>query len=397
MCVKKLRTEVSARAGSWNHTHAYDAAGNLTTLRGQSRTYDYQNQLTGGTGLGSFEYDERGNPTTFNGVSLSWDEQNNLTTVGSATSPTLTAGYSADGLRAWKDSGTSKTYFLYDGTTPILEMDDSGNALALNTLGANGLVSRWEQSKDSSTSGMTGATDATEGNLSGTAFYSFDERGNVSDVDYANSSYTDVLGTAYDAYGIGGSGLGVFAFGGQHGYYTDSETGLVLCTYRYYDPSAGRWLNRDPIGYDGGLNTYAYCVDNSIMGVDPSGLTVTVIFDRKAGTLSMIDNNDKNNKMFIKNNSGGKKSVERFAVFSGMEAYRNDPTKDNVKGTGPIPAGLYLISPIVSNGHMGKHFQLLAQSNNWKYDARSSLDKLFNVQSSSRDLFNWHAGRISEG
>ena len=267
----RLTAEVSARAGGWNHTHGYDAAGNLTTLRGQSQTYDYQNQLTGGTGLGSFEYDERGNPTTFNGVSLSWDEQDNLTTVGSATSPTLTAGYSADGLRAWKDSGTSKTYFLYDGTSPILEMDDSGNALALNTLGANGLVSRWEQSKDSSTSGMTGATDATEGNLSGTAFYSFDERGNVSDVDYANSSYTDVLGTAYDAYGIGGSGLGVFAFGGKFGYYTDSETGLVLCTYRYYDPNTGRWLNRDPISYKGGLNVYAYVNGNPVNSVDPSG------------------------------------------------------------------------------------------------------------------------------
>jgi RHS repeat-associated protein len=38
-------------------------------------------------------------------------------------------------------------------------------------------------------------------------------------------------------------------FGGQWGYQTDRETGLVLCGQRYYDPASGRWITRDPIGY----------------------------------------------------------------------------------------------------------------------------------------------------
>jgi RHS repeat-associated protein len=42
-------------------------------------------------------------------------------------------------------------------------------------------------------------------------------------------------------------------FGGQAGYYTDAETGYVLCTARYYDATLGRWLTRDPIGYAGGI------------------------------------------------------------------------------------------------------------------------------------------------
>ena len=50
-----------------------------------------------------------------------------------------------------------------------------------------------------------------------------------------------------------------FGFGGQAGYYTDTETGLILCTHRYYDPANGRWLTRDPIGYAGGVNLYGYC------------------------------------------------------------------------------------------------------------------------------------------
>ncbi len=41
---------------------------------------------------------------------------------------------------------------------------------------------------------------------------------------------------------------------------------------RYYDPEIGRFLQRDPIGIAGGLNTYAYCQNNPVEVVDPSGL-----------------------------------------------------------------------------------------------------------------------------
>lgn len=34
---------------------------------------------------------------------------------------------------------------------------------------------------------------------------------------------------------------------------------MMLLTHRYYDPTEGRFLNRDPIGYAGGMNLYAYC------------------------------------------------------------------------------------------------------------------------------------------
>ena len=36
--------------------------------------------------------------------------------------------------------------------------------------------------------------------------------------------------------------------------YTDKESGLVYYGYRYYDPVEGRWLSRDPIQEEGGLN-----------------------------------------------------------------------------------------------------------------------------------------------
>lgn len=46
----------------------------------------------------------------------------------------------------------------------------------------------------------------------------------------------------------------------------------MLLTYRYYDPAEGRFLTRDPIGYAGGLNLYAYCGNNPVGRSDPSGL-----------------------------------------------------------------------------------------------------------------------------
>jgi RHS repeat-associated protein len=70
-----------------------------------------------------------------------------------------------------------------------------------------------------------------------------------------------------------------FGFGGQFGYWTDNNsrqyygpTGLILCGARWYSPKQGRWLSRDPIGYSGGSNLYAYCQSNPIGLVDPSGL-----------------------------------------------------------------------------------------------------------------------------
>jgi len=62
-------------------------------------------------------------------------------------------------------------------------------------------------------------------------------------------------------------------YGGQAGYYSDSETGLELCTFRFYDPANGRFVNRDPLRYGGGVNLYNYTGNAGINQCDPLGLS----------------------------------------------------------------------------------------------------------------------------
>ncbi|EPU6501784.1 RHS element core protein [Escherichia albertii] len=56
----------------------------------------------------------------------------------------------------------------------------------------------------------------------------------------------------------------------------DDESGLCYNRNRYYDPLQGRYITQDPIGLDGGLNTYSYPL-NPINEIDPLGLKVIVV------------------------------------------------------------------------------------------------------------------------
>ena len=54
--------------------------------------------------------------------------------------------------------------------------------------------------------------------------------------------------------------------------FTDGDTGLSYYGYRYYNPSTGRWLNRDPLGLAGGLNLYGSVGNDPVNWFDDFGM-----------------------------------------------------------------------------------------------------------------------------
>jgi uncharacterized protein RhaS with RHS repeats len=52
------------------------------------------------------------------------------------------------------------------------------------------------------------------------------------------------------------------------------DSGFNYYGYRFYDPGAGRWLNRDPIGEEGGVNLYGMVGNDAVGRVDVLGLDI---------------------------------------------------------------------------------------------------------------------------
>lgn len=105
--------------------------------------------------------------------------------------------------------------------------------------------------------------------------YHFDYRGNT--VALCAGDGLTVTGRAqYTSYGrlvqSSGSFDTPFQFNGRYGVLTDEATGLIHMRARWYSPYLARFINRDPSGFSGGMNFYAFAAGDPVRFVDPSGL-----------------------------------------------------------------------------------------------------------------------------
>ncbi|HQA91328.1 MAG TPA: RHS repeat-associated core domain-containing protein [Sedimentisphaerales bacterium] len=121
------------------------------------------------------------------------------------------------------------------------------------------------------------------GGYAGTYYYHFDALGSV--VALSDAAGDTVQVYEYDVYGqVAASDPNHpnrFLFTGRE---FDTETGLYYYRARYYNPTLGRFLQTDPIGYGDGINWYRYCRNNPACCTDPSG-SVLVSYTLKSNYL----------------------------------------------------------------------------------------------------------------
>ena len=104
-----------------------------------------------------------------------------------------------------------------------------------------------------------------------TSYYHYDGAHSTRQLTDENGSVTDTFIYSADGVEVARTGATTNPFGykGAVGYYTNSATGDIYVRARMYQPTSGRWLSMDPLGFADGPNLYrAYFVPNS---VDPSG------------------------------------------------------------------------------------------------------------------------------
>ncbi|MBU2787249.1 RHS repeat-associated core domain-containing protein, partial [Acidithiobacillus sp. VAN18-1] len=106
-------------------------------------------------------------------------------------------------------------------------------------------------------------------------FYVSDRLGSVRET--VNQDHLITARMSYTAYGETQTTLTPFIGKAPDyryaGLFFHEQSGLYLAVFRAYDPSAGRWISRDPIGEDGGVNLYAYSKSVPINNNDSLGLS----------------------------------------------------------------------------------------------------------------------------
>ena len=121
----------------------------------------------------------------------------------------------------------------------------------------------------------------------------YDGHGNV--MQYVDKQGTIVAEYTYDAFGNTIRRSGVKADELKMRFstkYSDDESELYYFGHRFYSPRLARWLSRDPIEEDGGLNLYAYCGNGSMNNVDPYGLALLKVLTVRHGIEKPVRNID---------------------------------------------------------------------------------------------------------
>lgn len=286
-------------------TYEYDEVGNRQKKTTGSTeieyTYNGLDQLMtaetirGGANAGTvtYTYDENGNlvkevqSKTQTTIVNTYDEENRLSKVtmespaedGSTKTFTQENLYNGDGQRIQKKEGAAVTnYYYQDGVVSYTTDGSDTEKVLQNLLGLEGNIISAE------------TVYQTEADGTNYHLYNKDIQGSTTSI--LDESGNGELSYEYDEFGEttihGGSGLAneICYTGGIY----DESTGLYYLNARYYDPTTGRFLTEDTYRGESGdvedWHLYAYCANDPINYVDPSGhMAVEVGAGVGAGTM----------------------------------------------------------------------------------------------------------------
>ena len=238
----------------------YDSLGNRVD---EGRQYDSGNRLVEDDQF-NYTYDLRGNLTlkqdklTGARTAYSWNSLNQLDSIArypdavvSTPNEQITFSYGPLGRRWSKVSQSATEQYVYNGTYRIATLSDSGTPESYYTHGPF-------------TDELLGAETP-----SGMRYYHVNHQNSV-------MALTDDTGSILTEYSYTPFGLTTASNNTENDFrYVGREfeaDDLYFYRARYYDPSLGRYLNEDPLGFAGGSgNLYNYAFNNPSNLTDPSG------------------------------------------------------------------------------------------------------------------------------
>jgi RHS repeat-associated protein len=227
--VSPTSNEITSITGALARTYGYDAAGNTTSYATVTTTYNHAGRLK----------------TLANGATTETSVYNAVgqrIEVSGGPAGTVLYDYDEAGhlLGEYTSTGTLVEETVWLGDTPVATLRPSGSTVAIYYVHSDQLNTPRQITRPSDN----------------TAMWTWN---------------SDPFGT--DAANANPSGAGAFPYNLRFpGQIFDGEAGLHQNGHRDFDPAVGRYVESDPIGLGGGINTYAYTRGNPLSRIDPLGL-----------------------------------------------------------------------------------------------------------------------------
>ena len=233
-------------------------------------------------------HDADGNLTQDGRWNYTWDGENRLTQMKTISGVPVAAErrlefeYDYMGRRIRKkvyDRTTGGTLisdikFLYDGWNLIADLDSSDTLLQSYSWGLD------LSGSFAGAGGVGGLLKVEDHGTGGEGHYvSYDGNGNVAAL-VSESSGNVTARYEYGPFGEVIRATGTMAANNPFQFSTkfvDLESGFSYYGMRYYNPTTGRWISRDPIGEEGGLSLYGFVGNDPVDVVDSIGLSAALI------------------------------------------------------------------------------------------------------------------------